>query len=313
VRGSRQKTKEKPETSVGIWDDAMRRVRRLEAAAQGSLRLQQLALAQAYRTAAAAGAPLPPLADVGFKCFSQNDEDGLLLFVFSLVGATCRVAVEIAAGTGIESNSANLIVNHGFTGLLFEADPHKAAEGERFFGSHPHTAYFPPRFVKEWVTQENVDGLVRAHMFPGAASEPGEIDLLSIDVDGNDYWILKGLTCVRPRVIMVEFNAVWQAERAVSIPYDPDFACETGAPLPYMGASLPAFVKLLRGRGYRLIGVERLGFNAVFVRNDLAARSLPEVTSEECLGGPIVSICQAGLRADPGLAETVRKRPWVEV
>jgi hypothetical protein len=279
---------------------------------RAQVRLQQLLLMQQYREAAARGGPLPAPADVGFGASSQNDEDGLLLYVFALAGARTRIVVEIAAGNGIECNSANLILNHGFTGLLFESNPHLVAQGRDFYARHPATRFFPPRFVEDWVTRDNVDELVTRHMFAGVLAAGPEIDLLSLDLDGNDYWVLQALTCVRPRVVILEFNAVWGARRAATVPYDPDFRAEL-APVFYGGASLPAFVKLLAGRGYRLVGVEHLGFNAVFVRNDLAAGLLPERTAEECLREPIVAICQAGLAVDPRLSAHVVSRPWVDV
>lgn len=277
-----------------------------------SVRVQQLALMNDYRLMVATGAPLPAFADVGFRVHSQNDEDGVLLFVFALLGFTNRVLVEIAAGDGVECNGANLIVNHGFSGLLFEGDTHLVEIGRAFYERRLGPGALHPRFVGEWVTRENVNTLVERNMFAGGLPPSGEIDLLSLDLDGNDYWVLEALTCVAPRVIVCEFNAAWGAERALTIPYDPRFRAYL-EPVPYMGASLPAFVKLLRGRGYRLVGVERLGFNAVFVKGGLVPDLLPERSAAECLAGPTVSILQAGLRVDPRLTAHLRERPWVEV
>ncbi len=275
-------------------------------------RVAQLALFHHYRALVASGAPLPSLHDVGFRVFSQNDEDGLLLYVFALVGFRTRVVLELCAGDGLECNAANLIVNHGCAGLLFDGNDALLERGRRFYAAHPTTRSFQPLLRRAWITRDNVDALVERHMFPGVLRGEREIDLLSLDLDGNDYWVLERLTCVRPRVIVVEFNAIWGARRAVSIPYDPEFRCVL-EPVPYSGASLPAFVKLLRPRGYRLVAVERLGFNAVFVRDDLAVATLPEVSAQEGLRGPIVGICQAGLERDPRLAAYALSQPWVEV
>jgi hypothetical protein len=252
------------------------------------------------------------MSDVGFKVYSQNDEDGLLLFIFAVIGMTNRVVVEIAAGIGVESNSANLIINHGFFGLLFEADINKAAQGKQFFENHPHSANFPPSFVTEWITRENVDQLIRSNMPPGSVGPSGEIDLLSLDIDGNDYWILEAIKCITPRVIILEFNPTWGTERSVTIPYEPNFVFKP-EPVPYVGASLPAFVKLLGGRGYRLVGIERMGFNALFVRNDLAPELLPEVRGEECFRQLILAIFQQSLADNPSLRASVESQPWIEV
>lgn len=275
-------------------------------------RIAQIMLANQYRQMAAAGMPLPSFGDVGFKAYSQNDEDGILLYIFALIGTTNRFCIELAAGDGIECNSANLILNHGFTGLLFEGDTPSVERGKAFYARQAATAYFQPRFANCWIMRENIDETIQTHLLPGAVPASGEVDLLTVDVDGNDYWILEAIRCVVPRVIAVEFNAVWGAERAVTVPYDKGFRAEM-APIMYCGASLLAFVKLLRGRGYRLVGLERHGFNAFFVRNDIRPDLLPEVDPARCLAGPIVSICQEGLRIDPRLTAAVKARPWVEV
>ncbi len=180
----------------------------IDRAAWQHQRVAQVTLLHQYRAWAAAGY-VPSILDVGFSVNSQNDEDGLLLYAFAHAGFKSRVAVEIAAGDGIECNTANLLLHHGFTGLLFEGHPEKRAAGEAFYSTHPATSYFPPRFVGEWVTRENVNQLVAAHMPAGVLARGGEIDLLGLDIDGNDYWILEALYCVRPRVVIVEFNALW--------------------------------------------------------------------------------------------------------
>jgi len=278
--------------------------------AQG--RLSQLLLLQHYQALAREERELPAFADVGFRVFSQNDEDGVLLFVFGLVGFKTRVIVELSAGDGIECNSANLIVNHGCTGLLFDGDPALTARGQAFYASHPAVSGFQPRLATAWITRDNVNEAVRGNMFPGILEGEAEIDLLSLDLDGNDYWVLEGLTCIRPRVAIVEFNALWGARRAATIPYDPKFRAEL-TPVFYGGASLPAFVKSFARRGYRLVGIERHGFNAVFVRNDLAPTRLPAVSAEECFQGPMAAIVQAVLAGDPDLTRGVMARPWVDV
>jgi hypothetical protein len=197
-------------------------------------------------------------------------------------------------------------------GLLFDGSAGLLDRGRAFYAGHPAVRGFPPRLITSWVTRENVNDLVEVNMFPGVLARDREIDLLSLDLDGNDYWVLEALTCVRPRVAIVEFNALWGAGRAATVPYDPSFSSPTTTPF-YGGATLPAFVKLFRRRGYRLVGIERLGFNAVFVRDDLAPQLLPEVTAEDCFREPIAAVVQAVLDGDPGLSAPVMARPWVDV
>jgi len=138
--------------------------------------------------------------------------------------------------------------------------------------------------VSEFVTAENVNQILERHDLSG------EIDLLSIDIDGMDLWVWKAINAVRPRVVVIEFQDILGAHRSVSIPYDADFRARdysTNRTMNnYVGASLAAMVKLGKEKGYRLVGVNRMAFNAFFVRNDLAPDLLPEVKAQDCLKHP---------------------------
>jgi hypothetical protein len=110
----------------------------------------------------------------------------------------------------------------------------------------------------------------------------GEIDLLSLDMDGVDYWIWKALTVVSPRVVILEFNAAWGPQRSVAIPYESDFRIDYSRVPLYCGASLPAFVNLGKQKGYRFVGAERSGINAVFLRSDVGAEYFPAQSAVDC-------------------------------
>jgi hypothetical protein len=235
----------------------------------------QVLLRQQYRDLAVRGGPLPDFADVEFRCNSQNGEDGILLYIFSLIGTTNRKALEICAGDGIECNTANLILNHGFRGLLFDGGTEAIERGRAFYATHPNTCIRPPHLAAVWITAETVNDQVAAHGFAG------DIDLLSLDLDGNDYWVWQALTVVRPRVVVLEFNSGCGPEVAATMSYKPDFRMDATVTFSHYGASLSAFVKLGRAKGYRMIGVQLLGFNAFFVRDDVGADLLPEVTAAQ--------------------------------
>jgi hypothetical protein len=253
-----------------------------------------------YRRLISHGEDLPPFEEVGFRAYSQNEEDGLLLLIFSAVGTTNKICVEIAAGDGRECNTANLILNHGWTGLLVDGDPRNVASGRAFFGVARDTWAFPPKFVHAWIDAENVNDVVSGHGFVG------EIDLLSVDIDGNDYWVWKALDCVRPRVVVIEYHNIWGPDRAVTIPYRSDFK-RSPVCRDYAGASLGAMVRLGRAKGYRLVGSNRYCFNAFFVRDDVGHALLPEVQPDWCLRHPLAQTArQARLPA-------VSACEWVEV
>jgi hypothetical protein len=243
--------------------------------ASTNARLLQLLLATRYDAIRAQSMPPLPLADTEFRAYSQNGEDGILLYIFSLIDALSRRSVEICAGSGVECNTANLIIHHGWAGLLVDGDKDNVRRGRVFYAGCKDTLVCPPTLVHAWVTAENVNEIIREHGFVG------EIDLLSIDVDGMDYWIWKAIEVVQPRVVIVEFNAFLGPERAITIPYRSDFKATNHTDGSY-GASLGALVKLGREKGYRLIGSQSSGVNAFFVRNGIGEKLLPEVLPETC-------------------------------
>ena len=241
-------------------------------AAQRSLVLQLRDLATRNPEA------LPGVADFYMRAYSQNGEDGALLYIFALAGVETKRAVEICAGDGIECNSANLILNHGWDAFLVDGDADNVKRGRRFYAHVPDTIVHQPLLRQAWVTAENVNELVEDAGFAG------RIDLLSLDLDGVDYWVWKALEVVEPRVVVAEYADILGPDLAVTVPYDPHWRTDHTAhgENTYQSASLLAFVKLARSKGYRLVGVERLGFNAFFVRNDLAQDTLPEIDHRSC-------------------------------
>ena len=257
----------------------------------------QILLAQKYRELASRQVVLP-LAEVEFRNYSQSGEDGILHYIFTLIGNADRRAVEICAGTGSECNSANLIINHGWHALLVDGSEANVREGRAFFAGLGNTRINGPVFLHAWVDRDSVDALLQEHGFTG------EVDLLSVDIDGVDYWIWEAITAISPRVVVVEANLTMSGQ-SVTVPYRPDFRAEWvplsagdgKRPPPglrgrgdfysrfavYAGASLPAFVKLARRKGYRLIGTNGIGYNAFFLREDVGTEYFPEVSAESCI------------------------------
>lgn len=219
--------------------------------------------------------------DVRFRTHSQHEEDGILLFIFSLIGVTNKKCVEICCGDGMECNSANLILNHGWIGLLFDGNESNVEVATRFYATHPDSKHWPPMIIHQWITKENVNQLIRKADFIG------EIDLLSLDIDGNDYWVWEAIDCISPRVVVLEFNHLWGAEESVSVPYDSNFVAEFSEyGSDYAGASLKAFVKLGQKKGYKLIATNAIATNAFFLRKDITCSWLPEIQTEDCFNHP---------------------------
>lgn len=262
----------------------------------------QKALLLLHRQLHGSGLPPPAMRDVGFRAHSQHEEDGILLYIFSLIGGTKRACVEICAGDGIECNTANLIINHRWSGLLCDGSKRNVERAKRYYSTNPDTRFWPPAILREWITRGNVNRVIEENGFGG------EIDLLSLDVDGVEYWLWAAIASCNPRVVVVEFNHLWGPDAAVTVPYRDDFVAETtryGS--DYAGASLSAFVKLGKKRGYRLVATNAIATNAFFVRNDISCSWLPEIATHSCFDHPRA---QFGIRHR---LPAVIDKEWVEV
>jgi hypothetical protein len=107
----------------------------------------------------------------------------------------------------------------------------------------------------------------------------GEIDLLSLDVDGIDYYLFESIKVVSPRVVVLEFNHLLGYEDSLTIPYDENFVAEFSKEgTDYAGASLLAFIKLAKKKGYYFVGTNRFATNAFFIRTDIRHPRLEERT-----------------------------------
>jgi hypothetical protein len=243
---------------------------------------------------------MPGLTDVGFKVYSQFEEDGILLYIFSLIGTTNKRVVEICAGDGVECMAANLIVNHGWTGLLFDGNAELVQNGIKFYASNKSTWLHPPIFKHAWVTRENVNQLIEENGFHG------EIDLLSLDMDGNDYHIMDVIDVIKPRVIICETHNVIPSHLALTVSYSAEFSRTEGSHPDFMGVSLLAMTKLLNKKGYRLIGSHRYGFNAIFLPAGVATDYFPEVSVESVHDNSYTRLRQK-------VWEELKHLPWVEV
>ena len=125
------------------------------------------------------------------------------------------------------------------------------------------TPYSVPPYGSE--NAENINALISEHGFAG------ELGILSIDIDGNDYWVLDAVDCVNPAIVICEINGVFRDLRAVTVPYRPDFRrLEAHHSGQYFGCSLAALQHLCERAGYSFIGTNSNGVNGFFVRNDMA-------------------------------------------
>ena len=192
------------------------------------------------------------------KAFSQNGEDGIIREIFRRIGNGGKTFVEIGVGDGLENNTT-LLLHEGWRGLWIEGDAKNCRAIATHFARPLETGQIVLR--NTIVTRDNVVGLV------ADGAPPGEVDLLSIDVDRNTYYIWQALGNLKPRVVVVEYNSVFPADMAWVV----DYADKSWNGTTHYGASLKAYELLGERLGYRLVGCDITGTNAFFVRADLCA------------------------------------------
>jgi hypothetical protein len=213
-----------------------------------------------------------PMPDTGFRVFSQFEEDGMLLYIFSVLGMGSRTFVEIGSDDGVNSNCANLAFNFGWSGLFIDASKESINRGKRFYARYPHPWMYSPKFHWGEATPDNINGILTENQVTG------EIELLSIDIDGDDYWVWDAIEVIQPKVVIIE-TFIRFGMHDIVVPYGERYGQEHGA-------SPAAMVKLARKKGYRLVGANQLGFNFIFIKEPLAREILTEVIVESILHHP---------------------------
>jgi hypothetical protein len=196
------------------------------------------------------------------KVFSQNGEDGIIEMIFRKIGTTDKFCVEFGVNDGHECNTRYLIEKKGWNYLHMDGGSYKKTYTD---------------IKKEFITAENINKLFKKYKVPK------EFDLLSIDIDFNDYWVWKALKGYKPRVIIMEYNASIPPNESKTVPYSANRVWDGTM---YYGASILALEKLGKIKGYSLIGCDKKGINAFFVRNDLIDGCFAKKTAEESYKPP---------------------------
>lgn len=210
-------------------------------------------------------APLVNLQDAEFKVFSQYGEDGILQYLIHETGLTReeQVFVEFGVQDYLESNTRFLLQGDHWRGLIIDGSKEYMESVRRsdLYWRNDITA------VDAWIDRDNINQLI------GDAGFHGDIGILSVDIDGNDYWIWEKIDVVNPVIVVAEWNSVFGPNHAVSIPYARDFDRATAHySCLYWGASMRAFEELGARKGYVLVGSNRVGNNIFFVRRDRLGR-----------------------------------------
>jgi len=205
------------------------------------------------------GKSFSSLHEAKFKVFSQFGDDGIIQYLMHRLAPLPDSFVEFGVGNYRESNTRFLLLNNNWRGLVLDghAGSIKQIQQDEIYWRHTLTTRFA------WITRDNINDLLREAEFSG------EIGLLSIDIDGNDYWVWEKLEVLDPVITIVEYNSIFGPDLAVTIPYDPNFARhQAHYSGQFWGASLPALTQLAEKKGYSLVGCNSAGNNAYFIRKD---------------------------------------------
>lgn len=200
------------------------------------------------------------LSDIEFQVYSQWGEDGIIDWLINKYPEIPKSFLEIGTQDYKESNTRFLLINKNWNGFIIEAD--KAAvkdiKSQRIYWKHNLRA------INEFITKDNINNVIKKFNIPK------KIGLLSLDIDGVDYWVLKKLSALDPSIIVCEYNSLFGQKKSVTVPYKSNFirSKEHYSNL-YYGASINAFIDLMKKKNYFLIGTNSAGNNAFFVKKNI--------------------------------------------
>jgi hypothetical protein len=212
------------------------------------------------------------LASNEFRVFSQWGEDGIIQFLINNIKIDRKLFVEFGADNYKESNTRFLLINNNWAGLVMDSNENSinCIKNDSIYWQYNLKA------VRSFITKDNINNLIRENGIKG------EIGLLSIDIDSNDYWVWQAIDVISPAIVIVEYNFRFGKERAVTIPYDENFdRSKAHYSMIYYGASLKALFLLAKEKGYTFVGCNSAGCNAFFVRRDLKPDAVREQTVED--------------------------------
>jgi hypothetical protein len=205
-----------------------------------------------------------------FKVFSQFGDDGIIQYLINNVEIENETFVEFGVENYTEANTRFLLINNNWSGLVMDGSKAHVdhIRNDQIYWRYDLTA------VHSFIDKENINGLISSN------NVSGPIGILSIDLDGNDYWIWETINVVDPIIVISEYNSVFGDRHAITIPYDPAFY-RTDAHYSnlFWGCSLKALCLLAEKKGYAFVGCNSNGNNAYFVRKDQLGQLKPHTVA----------------------------------
>lgn len=214
------------------------------------------------------------LENYGYKVYSQTDEDGIINEIFNRIGVTNKFFIEFGVQDGIECNCHYLLMQ-GWEGVFIEGNKDCCNKMNEYYNYLIYNNKL--KVINAFITKENINDLISTTK----AIDIKNIDLLSIDIDGNDYHVFKAIDVVNPRVVIIEYNVKFPPPVKWVMPYNPEHIWDG---TENHGASLESIVELAKEKGYELVATNINGVNAFFVRKELYNKDIfPEDNSAKNL------------------------------
>ncbi|MCA0425969.1 MAG: hypothetical protein LCH37_00900 [Bacteroidetes bacterium] len=203
--------------------------------------------------------PVDNLKKVEFSAFSQWGDDGIIQYLIHLLNIKEETFIEFGVGNYLEANTRFLLMNNHWRGLIFDG----SERNMEFVKNDSISWKYDIQAIPLFITRSNINDAIQKAGFTG------EIGLLHIDIDGNDYWVWESINVVNPQLVIMEYNSVFGNKEAISTPYADDFYVNAAHYSNlYFGGSLKAMCHLATQKGYSFVGSNSAGNNAYFVRND---------------------------------------------
>ncbi len=214
------------------------------------------------------------LSEVEFQVFSQFGDDGIIQYLASKIDIPHKTFVEFGVENYKEANTRFLLLNNYWSGMVIDgsASNIRAIKGDII-------SWSSELYAKEaFIDASNINKLIKEFLDLGYDRELG---ILSVDIDGNDYWVWKAIDVVSPVIVIAEYNSLFGFEKPYTVPYDPTFVRNTKYNISYWGTSLGALCHLAQEKNYAFVGCNQAGNNAYFIRRDKMTSALQEVSCKE--------------------------------
>ena len=210
--------------------------------------------------------------DYEFQVFSQWGEDGIISYLVNNVEIEVNFFVEFGVENYLESNTRFLLKKFNWSGLIIDSSQKNIdyIKKDKIYWQHNINA------LCEFISRENINNIFLENV------SQKNIGLLSIDIDGNDYWVWKAITTIDPSIVVIEYNSILGSNKNYTVPYNKNFKRNKAHYSNlYYGASLPALVKLGKEKGYALVTCNSAGNNAFFVKKNLLNDKVKELNIKE--------------------------------